>query len=254
MATGEVRVLQWNIWYKENIRDVLGYLKSMPGGTPQVLCLQELTDDYAPQSYLNTWQYLADGLGYFMHVDTVPVIGLQENWTQAVAIFSMYKMTHTYATKIHTPQDPLSPHDQYRSYAEATIATAYGEFTVGTAHNSVADPFAATTEKQREIANIERHVRDRRRYSFQGDINAGYGSAMVTMLDRNLQHAGPDWHVPSWPTKIDPTEAMSQPYLDRRLDVSYVSHDVDVISAEAVVTPVSDHSQLVTDIKFSDKP
>lgn len=53
-------VLQWNIWYKEKIENIL---ETLMGIDADVVCLQELSIDNPEQSVKDSVAYIAEGLG-----------------------------------------------------------------------------------------------------------------------------------------------------------------------------------------------
>jgi endonuclease/exonuclease/phosphatase family metal-dependent hydrolase len=250
MHTGEtIDLLQWNIWYKQPLEGVLDFLQHMPGGLPDVLCIQELTNGYPPQQPTNTWEHLSDELGYDYRVDQVPVIAPDRRWEQAIGIFSHLPILKHAAVKIHIPDDPESPYDQYRSYLEAGLDTPNGELTVATSHMSMTDPNATTVTKALEVSRVAEYVTGRSRYCFMGDVNAGPGSAIIRVLDEHLVNAGPDMSQPTCSTKPFESDGPPLTYLSSRLDVSYHSPDLEA-SARILQTGISDHLPILTRVNL----
>ncbi len=53
--------MQWNVWYKEDIENIVKLLREI---SPDIICLQELTRNYDQQSHKDTLKYISDSLGY----------------------------------------------------------------------------------------------------------------------------------------------------------------------------------------------
>ena len=83
-------VLQWNIWYKEKIEDIAGFLVK---NKADVICLQELSINNPDQSIKNAVIHIAKQLGYkYAHQE----ISLKDtDMRLANAIFSKYPIINS---------------------------------------------------------------------------------------------------------------------------------------------------------------
>ena len=97
-----ITVLQWNVWFKEDIDRVVRVIKKL---NPDVVCVQELTQGYNEQTQDNTWEHIKLELGYDAIHQTIPIITDSENWIQANAIFSRYPILSHKEHWLHAPTD-----------------------------------------------------------------------------------------------------------------------------------------------------
>ena len=73
----QITVLQWNIWYKEPIENILKVLKEIDA---DIVCLQELSINNTEQSIADTVQYIADGLGFNVASCEIPIEDQEMNF------------------------------------------------------------------------------------------------------------------------------------------------------------------------------
>jgi len=59
-----ISILQWNVWYLEDIKKVAEFLRA---NRADIVCLQELTIDFDQQNNIHTPEYIANELGYHLH-------------------------------------------------------------------------------------------------------------------------------------------------------------------------------------------
>lgn len=240
-------VLQWNVWFKENIENVLGFLRAHPA---DVLCLQELTRGYAQQTQENTWEYLAHNLGYQCAAQEIPIITPEAQWSQANAILSRFPLTKKTALWINEPENDQGYDDQYRGYLEVEIEVAGQAVTIGTTHLSYTDRFHMTDRKRQEIERLIEAVSGKQHtYVLAGDLNAGPDSLTIQRLREHLRHTGPDFAQNTWTTKYFSYEGFEASTLDWRLDYVFASHDLKVRSAKTIPTDVSDHLPILVEFE-----
>src|SRR5258708_1588146 len=129
-----ISVMQWNIWYQEDIRNVAKLLKST---NPDVFCLQELTIGHPVQEIKNTPQYLADQLGYHFFSKELPIETTDgQKVMLANGIFSRFPIKSSRSVWINQPKSGGGYDDEYRAYVEVTLEVGGKAVTIGTTHMS----------------------------------------------------------------------------------------------------------------------
>lgn len=239
----QLKILQWNVWFKEDIVRVVDVLKAHGA---DVICLQELTKGYVGQSHENTWEYIAHQLGYSFHFQEIPIITEDAQWLQANAIFSRYPLEHQMTAWLHKLSNVEDANDQYRGYLESSVHVGNTSVTIGTTHLS----FNAVAGKDHELNRLLTIVEDRpKRYILTGDLNATPDSRRIAELVKRLQHAGPPYSENTWTTKPFRTHDFYAATLDWRYDYVFTSSDIEVVDARIVSTDVSDHLPVLVTVK-----
>lgn len=233
----KVSILQWNIWYKEDIQNIAEFLLAHP---TDVICLQELTRDYAKQQTTDTVQYIADKLGYAYFAEAMRP---NDEWVQCNAIFSHFPIKDTYSTWINEPIGTGGIDDEHRAYVEASLDINGVELVVGTTHMSYTDMFISTPRKEEE-ANKLVSALDRKKGThqiFTGDLNATPNTPTIRKVSSVLVNAGPSDTHNTWTTKPFSYEGFEETELNWRLDYIFTSPELRVVSAEVLKTDYSDH-------------
>jgi endonuclease/exonuclease/phosphatase family metal-dependent hydrolase len=241
----QIDVMQWNVWFEEDIEKVVDVLKEHDS---DIVCLQELTQGYREQKQDNTWEYISRELGFYAVHQSMPVITDSDRWIQANAIFSRSPIIFSKKHWIYTPQDVDSGEDQSRGYIEAVIDTQQGlQFTTGTAQMSFGQTpnEAETNELARLLGQKER------RYIFAADTNATPESDRMKKIGQYLVHAGPPFNESTWTTKPHITPNYVATELNTRYDYVFTTPDVEVIEARIIETDVSDHLPIIVTAELS---
>jgi endonuclease/exonuclease/phosphatase family metal-dependent hydrolase len=232
-----VSILQWNIWYKEDIGNIATFLKDHPA---DIICLQELTRDYAKQCTTDTPQYISEKLGYNYFAKDMHH---NDEWIQCNAVFSRFPIVDTYATWVNEPIGTGGIDDEYRAYVEATLDIDGVETTVGTTHMSYTHKFITTARKEGEadklVAAITRKKLDN--ILFAGDLNAAPDTPTIQKVSSILKTAGPIASEKSWATKPFSYGGFEETELNWRLDYIFVSKHIKVLTSEILTTEYSDH-------------
>lgn len=230
-------MLQWNVLYKEDINNIVSFLKDNP---TDVVCLQELTIDFEDQNFIHTPNFVADALGYHHYAKEIPFSGKQIKL--ANAIFSRFPITRKSYSWVNRSQGTDNYDDENRAYVEVDIDINGEKLAIGTVHLSYVKGFVETARRLAEADKlfeaIERHDK---RFVLTGDLNALPASSIISGLESHLVNAGPDLTQNTWTTKPFEYQGFSATELNWRLDYIFHTSDVSVISADIVSTDFSDH-------------
>ena len=240
-----ITVLQWNVYFQEDIHNIAEFLKANPA---DVICLQELTIDYAKQTVKNTPLYIAEQLGYNYYSQEVPFKrrdGTLLNLTNG--IFSRFPIENTRPAWIHESINQNDKNDQRRAYLEATLKIPGSNVTIATTHLSFAPAFTNTPRKKREADDLCKEMsRHDKAFIFTGDLNATPDSYMVKTISKHLKNAGPDPQQKTWTTKPFSYQGFEETQRNWRLDYIFTTKDVKVLKAEILETNYSDHLPIFT--------
>ncbi|MEN9390267.1 MAG: hypothetical protein RLZZ283_367 [Candidatus Parcubacteria bacterium] len=254
-----MKLLQWNIWYKENIKNVLELIREI---NPDIITLQELTINSWRQAIVNqncnethdTAKYIADELGfnyYFKEGQAEKVDGVEQ--ILGNAIFSRYPIVKQNFSYIQEPLDTSLPILDYslegRVYLEVTLDVEGKELTVGTTHMSYTHRFLPTPAKDAETNKLLEILKEKKsNYIFAADFNSLPDSRVITETQRILKNAGPALTENTWTTKPFSYNGFDANTLDWRLDYCFATPDVLVTSAKVIETDYSDHLPILIEI------
>lgn len=240
-----ISLLQWNIWYKEDLTRIADFLKKQKA---DVICLQELTINSRDQSIKNGPVYIADQLGYHYYCKELPIESTDgKAMTLANGIFSRFPITAKKFSWINEPKDAGGYDDEFRAYVGITLEAESSIIHIGTTHMSYTHRFEPTPNKQREtdslINNLSEHSS---RFIFAGDLNALPGSYTLTNIEALMQNAGPGLKDKTWATKPFSYNGFEETELNWRLDYVFNTKDIKVLSSRIVETNYSDHLPILT--------
>lgn len=242
----QISVLQWNVWYKEDIRNIASFLAAHPAG---VICLQELTLGYQ-QHEPDTIAYIAQQLGYHSHYQAITHEGTP--WKQANGIFSRFPIVATDSKWINEPTGTGHYDDQYRAYIEARIAVGGKELTIATTHMSYTNAFVNTSRKEQEAEKLARILKTKKRnFIFTGDLNAAPNSPTVQAVADLLKNIGPDFEENTWTTKPFAYDGFEEAELRWRLDYMFATNDIQAVAAKVINTDFSDHLPIIAHLNVS---
>ncbi len=246
----EITILQWNIWYQEDIRNVTTFLRQHPA---DMICIQELSINLPEQSVPDTPKYIAETLGYNYYYKDLPLNSTDGKviaWADGV--FSKFPITNKRFVWINKPKGKGGYDDEYRAYVEITVEIGGKELTVATTHMSYTDRFHETANKRQEANKLAGIIKDRRRnYIFAGDLNATPDSYTIEQISKHLEHTGPDYEQKTWTTKPFSYRGFKATTLGWRLDYIFVTKDIEVLSAKILETDYSDHLPIFAKLKLS---
>jgi endonuclease/exonuclease/phosphatase family metal-dependent hydrolase len=250
-----VKILQWNVWYKEDPSKLADFLVEVGA---DILCLQEMTTTSPDNPLVDVPELLARRLGFYKCYFEA------QRWvsrgvllrTQGNAILSRYPVARPRLVFVQESQGPEPPYDgEGRVYGETEVDLGESWLTVATAHLSYVRSFGVAPFQERECERLMGAIgQERERYVFAGDLNSLPGSELVRELPERtgLVHAGPDYAVKTWTTKPhSPFSAGGSPQegLDWRLDYVFASPDVRVVRSEVLETDLSDHLPILVTVE-----
>lgn len=233
----QVTVLQWNIWYREPIENILKTLQAIDA---DIVCLQELSINNSEQTVSNTVAYLAGELGFNVTSCEIPLEDQEMNI--ANAIFTRFDMVSKRNVWINQPSGTNKYDDQYRAYVEADVKVQNTTLRIGTVHMSYTHAFEPTERKLAETDNLIQEIKDNDTdFILTGDFNATPDSKVIKQLGKQLVHAGPEISENTWATKSFSYGGFVAKELNWRLDYIFTSKDIKTVEADVIKTEFSDH-------------
>lgn len=241
----QVSIIQWNVWYKEDIRNVA---KLLLDHSADVICLQELTlQDISEIGH--TPDYIAKQLGY--HHFYKAIDQGEGEIDIANGIFSRYPIIDTKWEWINTATGTGHYDDEYRAYVEATIDVSGRKLTVATTHMSYSNAFVSTLRKKQEADRLAAILKTKKQsYVFTGDLNAAPGAPTINKVSAILHNVGPNLMEKTWTTKPFSYDGFEETELRWRLDYIFATSDIKTISAEVLKTDYSDHLPVLAQIEL----
>ena len=137
------RLLQWNIWNKEDIDNIIKELKRIKA---DIVCIQELAikddNDIKIRKLKEVYPYF-----YYEKADT-----FLDGYSQCNTILSKYPLYDKNYTYVQKPTDNKNDYSKEgRVYVEAKVKVNNKELTIGTTHLSYTDRFKETKFKDKEV-------------------------------------------------------------------------------------------------------
>ena len=232
-----MRVLQWNILYKEDINNIVKELKRIDA---DVVCIQELsfTDDEDEKINLlnSVYPYV-----YYEIADT-----LSDNRSQGNAILSKYPFIKCEKTFVQEPSTDKNDYSKEgRVYLEVTILYNNKVYNIGTTHLSYTDRFIETSLKDIEVNKLIETIKNKNNYIFTGDLNTIKSSKYIKEIEKYYTN-----HDTSntWTTKPFSYNGFIVDKLDYKLDYVFTSSDIIVKKVEVINTEYSDHLPILCEI------
>lgn len=244
----KLSILQWNIWYKEDIQRVA---KLLLEHNADVVCLQELTLNNKDQVKGNAPEYIAEKLGFNVYYKQIDLPG--KDIKLANGIFSRYPITDTRSTWINRYTGEGGYHDEDRALIEADLDVNGEKITIATTHMSYTRRFQITDRKKAETDLLIRQVSKYKEcFVLTGDLNAPPDSYVIQQLEDvvGLKNSSPDYSEPSWTTKPFKDGDFEETKLVWRLDYVFATPDIEVASSKIINTGVSDHLPVLTEISL----
>ncbi len=242
----KLSILQWNVWYKEDICNIAAFLKEHPA---DVICLQEMTIQDTSESG-HAPNYIAKQLGYGYFYKAIPLGEDEPPFVNGV--FSKYPIVHTNWQWVNEAGGSGHYDDEYRAYVEVTIDVDGEQVTVATTHLFYSHGFVNTTRKEHEADRLVAILKTKsERFVLTGDLNAAPDSPTIQKVGSVLKNVGPDLSQKTWTTKPFAYDGFEENNLNWRLDYIFATPDVKTVSAEILKTDFSDHLPIWAEVELA---
>lgn len=247
----KLKVLQWNIWRKEDPRKIVNEVSRI---NPDIFCVQELYQN------TNTGTDTASEIFNLLHRKYNFFYKEAATWdnrpdvtSQGNAIFTKFPIRKSNFTFIRAfTHNPKKATKEGRVYIEVEIKIGSGIVTVGTVHLPYSYKLRNTKVRKDEADRLCSVLKNKtKNFVFCGDLNSTPRSYTVLDILKNtdLAHAGPDFDFKTWPTKPFNYHGFKVDNLTYRVDYVFVSKDVATVNSEIVKTEFSDHLPILTEIE-----
>lgn len=244
--TRSVSILQWNVWYLEDIKNIVAFLKE---NKADIICLQELTIDFYKQNHIHTPKYIAKELGYNVHYQEITFA--DKSVKLANAIFSKYVLSDARTVWVNQEQGSGSYDDENRAYVEARVNVDGKQLTVGTVHMSYTHAFEPSERKLQETDALVKAIKDNsQNFVLTGDFNAQPGSEVIKRTEKHVKNLGPDYNQKTWATKPFSYNGFEASTLAWRLDYIFGSSDTVVNSSKVLQTEFSDNLPVIVELNL----
>ena len=245
----KVSILQWNILYEENIKNIIAFLRK---NKADIICLQELSLDSPIQNNIDTPKYVAQALGYSYYYRRIPVYASKELKVLANGIFSRFPIASSRSDWIQKPAQRSSDYSyQHRAYVEVRLKVGKDILDVGTTHTSYTHHFINTARKRQEARKLIKLIENKRtKFILTGDLNSRPNSYTLKSLRKHFKHAGPAYSQKTFTTKYFTYKGFKETGLNWRLDYVFTTEDVKVLNSKILKTKYSDHLPILTTIEI----
>ena len=239
-----MKILTWNIWYKEDPKNVFELLKNTEW---DVCCLQEVMKGFHSEVD-DVAEYLKESLSVEGHFATAQRRSETDS-SQGNLILSRLPITDTFSYFIQDQSEDPEP-----SFSDEGRVVTGVEFDnslkVLTTHMSYTPSFAETDKKNAESERLVEYLNGiEQPFVFCGDLNAVPTSNLIQNLSQSYKNLSPDFTEPTWTTKPFSHEGFEVDTLSYRLDYVFGSKDVELIDSKITQTDYSDHLPILTEIK-----
>ncbi len=245
----KIKILQWNIWYKEDPVKISNEILKID---PDVVCLQELRQSLNQKiNFEETISGITKYKCYYKEAvtwDNRPDMTSQGNAILSKFTIKNFRFEFIRQFK-HNPENAAK---EGRVYLESDINIGTNIITVGTVHMPYAYKFRNTEVRKREADKLCKILsRHHTNYIFTGDLNSTPSSYTVNniLAKTDLKNAGPEFGQKTWTTKPFNYHGFTENNLNWRIDYSFVTKDINVVSSEIVNTDFSDHLPILTIIE-----
>lgn len=232
-----MKILQWNIWYKEKIDNIVKELVRIDA---DVVCIQELSfvgNDRTNVKKLNE---------IYPHVYYEIADTFEDGRSQCNAILS--KLPFIEKSKYYVQEPGLDKNDyskEGRIYIEVLIKNNNKELRIGTTHLSYTHKFQETKLKDIEVSKLINIIKNKNNYMFMGDLNTTKTSKYIKDIEKYYVNYDTQ---NTWTTKPFSYQGFEVSDLDWKLDYVFSSKDIKVKKVEVVDSDYSDHLPILCEL------
>jgi endonuclease/exonuclease/phosphatase family metal-dependent hydrolase len=243
-----LKILQWNIWFRENYRNTIELLKKVDA---DVICLQELTTQSEYNKNIDIPKSISEELGlYYYYQEAHRSSGLNPLTHQGNGIFSKYPISNPTSKFVQLPGEPGDYSQEGRVYLEVTVDLGTTKLDIGTTHLSYTHRFAGNSNKNLEARNLIEQIKEKKdRFIITGDFNETPDSALITDLQKHFKNISPPFDQPTLTTKPLDYNGFQSNTLEWRLDYVFGTNDINVKQAQVLPTDYSDHLPVLVEIE-----
>ena len=232
-----MKILQWNIWYKEDINNIAEELKRIDA---DVVCIQELSfigDDRNSVKVLNEiYPYI-----YYEVADT-----FLDGRSQCNAILSKYPFINKNKSYLQEPGTDKNDYSKEgRIYLEVSIDYNDKVYNIGTTHLSYTHKFEETESKDKEVNKLIDIIKNKNNYIFTGDLNTIKTYKYINEISKYYNYYET---TNTWTTKPFSYNGFVANELDYKLDYVFTSSEINVKNIKVIDTEYSDHLPILCEI------
>ena len=233
----KVKLLQWNIWFKEDIDNVVNELKRI---NADIVCLQEVCIKENDRSNIEKIKAIYPYV-YYRIADT-----FEDGLSQGNAILSKFEIVNEQGLFV---QDASENENDYskegRIYIEVDININCNILKIGTTHLSYTDRFIETKLKDKEINKLINIIKDKNKnYIFAGDLNTTKTSKYIDYIKKYLIHYDTS---NTWTTKEFSYNGFEETKLNWKLDYIFSTPDIKIENIKLYKTDISDHLPIIAE-------
>jgi len=239
-----MKILTWNVWYKEDPRNILAFLKSADW---DVCCLQEVTQGLHAEPCVDVAEYLMNSLDVVGHFVIAQSFG-KGGYCQGNLILSRIPIKNTFSNFIQDFNDDLNPSfsDEGRVVVGVELESS---IKILTTHMSYTPRFVETDKKNIESKKLLEYISELSgSFILAGDFNTVSTSGLIKELARKHKNLSPDVTLPTWTTKPFDHEGFQVDSLKYRLDYSFGTNDIRLINTKILDTEYSDHLPIIAEV------
>jgi endonuclease/exonuclease/phosphatase family metal-dependent hydrolase len=242
-----IKLLQWNVWEREDLKRVARVIADigadvvvaqelvLRNGVDSGKLITQALDFHKISTWAQTWDSRED-----------------KKTAEGVGIFCRWPIINDRMVELLQNNHNGTDSATYgRRYIEGEIRVEKLSFKVGTAHLSFMPQFTLTPTRIAEQKRLlDELKKEKSHFIFGADLNELPESDLVRQMEENLVNCGPQYSLPSFPTKPFEKHGGLVEKPKWRLDFVFATPDVRVISAELVQTDVSDHLPVLVEMEI----